>query len=258
MGVLYLISAARVDNANFDNNNLLIKVSQVGKMSGRVMSALLLIKGIESHNSRIKNIVEAELFPLRDAGVGEIRAGLSAGADFLNETAHGRALADQHLYDVFLYFSSFDENCSERLRCFADSADGLLNLEACAVIVGQEWRRMKGDGPLMVALPWRRPSGMTQEEAQTYWHDEHGALVRGRGSLRGYRQIHADESASRKLAQQLGFAMADYDGSALLHAPSIQALKDVFSRGDMQGSILEDEMRFIDHRRSTLQAFEIF
>lgn len=227
-------------------------------MFDRVMSALLLITGFESQKSRFRNIVEAELLAQSDVEVGEIRAGLSAGAEFLSETAHGKALADPHIYDAFLYFSSFDENNADRLRHFTDSADSLLNQDACAVIVGQEWRRMRGDGPLMVALPWRRPSGMTQEEAQTYWHDEHGALVRGRGSLRGYRQIHADESSTQKLAQQLGFAITDYDGAALLHAPNIQTLKDVFSRDDMQGAILEDEMRFIDHRRSSLQAFKIF
>jgi len=105
----------------------------------------------------------------------------------------------------------------------------------------------------------RRREGMSREEFQRYWREQHAPLVkRHAGTLRikRYVQTHSretdfDEAASASRGSEARF----YDGVAELWWDSLEDLAAVYSSeaGQAAGAeLLEDEQRFIDLSRSPL------
>ena len=105
----------------------------------------------------------------------------------------------------------------------------------------------------------RRREGMTREEFQHYWREEHAPLVARHAEtlrIRRYVQVHARETAlDAALAASRGAEPGVYDGVAELWWDSLEDLMAAYSSeaGQAAGAeLLEDEAKFIDLPRSPL------
>jgi uncharacterized protein (TIGR02118 family) len=105
----------------------------------------------------------------------------------------------------------------------------------------------------------RRRDGMSREEFQRYWREQHAPLVtRHAGTLRirRYVQTHAVETdLDGVLAASRSSEPSFYDGVAELWWDSLEDLVAAYSTdaGQAAGAeLLEDELRFIDLPRSPL------
>ena len=105
----------------------------------------------------------------------------------------------------------------------------------------------------------RRREGMTREEFQRYWREEHAQLVKRHAGvlrIRRYVQTHArDTDLDDALAGSRGSEPHQYDGVAELWWDSLEDLVAAYSSeaGQAAGAeLLEDERRFIDLPRSPL------
>jgi uncharacterized protein (TIGR02118 family) len=99
----------------------------------------------------------------------------------------------------------------------------------------------------------RRREGMTRDEFQRYWRNEHARLVEDHAEvlrIRRYVQTHArDTPADDALAAARGSEPRHYDGVAELWWDSVEDLLEASSSEEGQAaanSLLEDERRFID------------
>jgi uncharacterized protein (TIGR02118 family) len=99
----------------------------------------------------------------------------------------------------------------------------------------------------------RRREGMTRDEFQRYWRDEHARLVERHAEvlrIRRYVQTHARETdADAPLSGSRGSEPGEYDGVAELWWESIEDLLAASSSEEGQvaaNALLEDERRFID------------
>jgi uncharacterized protein (TIGR02118 family) len=99
----------------------------------------------------------------------------------------------------------------------------------------------------------RRREGMTRDDFQRYWRNEHARLVERHAELlriRRYVQTHArDTEADGALAASRGSEPGHYDGVAELWWDSVEDLLEASSSEEGQvaaNALLEDERRFID------------
>jgi uncharacterized protein (TIGR02118 family) len=105
----------------------------------------------------------------------------------------------------------------------------------------------------------RRRDGMTREEFQNYWREQHAPLV-GRHArtlrIRRYVQTHARETEIDEiLAASRGAPTGFYDGAAEVWWDSLEDLVEAYSTEEGQNAgaeLLEDEKRFIDLPRSSI------
>jgi uncharacterized protein (TIGR02118 family) len=115
-------------------------------------------------------------------------------------------------------------------------------------------------GVLMIKLVFmvRRREGMTQEEFQRYWREEHAGLVKRHAELLGIRryvQTHAlDTDLDDALAGSRGSEPRQYDGVAeLWESLDHLVLAATSEEGQAaQQALLEDERRFIDVANSPI------
>lgn len=105
----------------------------------------------------------------------------------------------------------------------------------------------------------RRREGMTRDEFQRYWRNEHARLVEAQADvlrIRRYVQTHARETAADgALAAARGSEPGYYDGVAELWWDSVEDLLEASSSEEGQvaaNALLEDERRFIDLPRSPI------
>ena len=105
----------------------------------------------------------------------------------------------------------------------------------------------------------RRREGITREEFQRYWKEEHAELVQRHAGLlriRRYVQTHArDTDLDDALAGSRGSEPRQYDGVAELWWDSIDDLVQAATSEEgqtAQQALLEDERRFIDLANSPI------
>jgi uncharacterized protein (TIGR02118 family) len=104
----------------------------------------------------------------------------------------------------------------------------------------------------------RRREGMTVEEFQRTWHDDHGPLVRQHAEVLGIRryvQTHGRPTPLDDALRTSREAPEAYDGVAELWFDSMDALATAAASPEglaAGAALLEDERRFIDHARSPL------
>ena len=105
----------------------------------------------------------------------------------------------------------------------------------------------------------RRREGITREEFQRYWREEHAELVQRHAGLlriRRYVQTHAhDTDLDDVLAGSRGSEPRQYDGVAELWWDSIDDLVQTATSEEgqtAQQALLEDERRFIDVANSPI------
>ena len=99
----------------------------------------------------------------------------------------------------------------------------------------------------------RRVPGMTRDEFQRYWRNEHARLVERHAEvlrIRRYVQTHLrNTDADVAISGARGSEPAQYDGMAELWWDSVEDLLAASSseQGQIAGAaLLEDEKRFID------------
>ena len=109
----------------------------------------------------------------------------------------------------------------------------------------------------------RRREGMTRDEFQRYWRNEHAQLVERHAEvlrIRRYVQTHArDTDADGALAGPRGSEPRHYDGVAELWWDSVEDLLEASSSEEGQiaaNALLEDERRFIDLPSSPIRLGE--
>jgi uncharacterized protein (TIGR02118 family) len=105
----------------------------------------------------------------------------------------------------------------------------------------------------------RRREGITREEFQRYWKEEHAELVQRHAGLlriRRYVQTHAHHTdLDDALAGSRGSEPRQYDGVAELWWDSIDDLVQTATSEEgqtAQQALLEDERRFIDLANSPI------
>jgi uncharacterized protein (TIGR02118 family) len=105
----------------------------------------------------------------------------------------------------------------------------------------------------------RRREGMTREEFQRYWREQHAALVQRHAEtlhIRRYVQVHLRETAlDEAISAPRGSQPRFYDGIAELWWDNLEDLTAAFTTEVGQAAaqeLLEDEQRFIDLPRSPL------
>jgi uncharacterized protein (TIGR02118 family) len=99
----------------------------------------------------------------------------------------------------------------------------------------------------------RRREGMTREEFQRYWREQHAPLVERHAEtlqIRRYVQVHSLETdLDDAIAAPRGSQPHLYDGVAELWWDSLEQLAAAFSSDAGRAAaseLLEDERRFID------------
>jgi uncharacterized protein (TIGR02118 family) len=104
-----------------------------------------------------------------------------------------------------------------------------------------------------------RREGMTREEFQRYWREQHAPLVKQHADtlrIRRYVQLHSrDTELDEALSASRESATRVYDGVAELWWDSLEDLVAAASTEEGQAAsaaLLEDEQRFIDLRRSVI------
>jgi uncharacterized protein (TIGR02118 family) len=105
----------------------------------------------------------------------------------------------------------------------------------------------------------RRREGMSREDFQRYWREEHAPLVRSHAEtlrIRRYIQVHTRETPlDEALTASRGAEVPAYDGVAELWWDSLEDLMAAYSTDEGQAAgaeLLEDEKRFINLPRSSL------
>jgi len=112
---------------------------------------------------------------------------------------------------------------------------------------------------IKVVFMVRRREGITREEFQRYWKEEHAELVKRHAELlriHRYVQTHArDTDLDDALAGSRGSEPRQYDGVAELWWDSIDDLVQAATGEEgqtAQQALLEDERRFIDLANSPI------
>ncbi len=115
---------------------------------------------------------------------------------------------------------------------------------------------------IKIVFALRRIPGMSREEFQRYWLEEHGPMVRAHAEalgLRRYVQSHTFPDAMHGDLRASRDAPEPFDGLAELWFDSLESLAAAMSsrEGRAAGAaLLEDERRFIDHARSPVMLAE--
>jgi uncharacterized protein (TIGR02118 family) len=103
-----------------------------------------------------------------------------------------------------------------------------------------------------------RLEGMSREDFQKYWYDEHAPLVRSVGEvlkIRRYVQCHTLNSDMNAALVESRQSPQEFDGVAELWWDSEEDLAEAMSSEEGQDAarrLVEDEAKFIDFERSPL------
>src|SRR3954451_3288089 len=151
---------------------------------------------------------------------------------------------------------SSKQACSASRELHADRRRRLPAMRACRTAT-EPGRRVRAMIKLVFTLC--RREGMSREEFQRYWREQHAPLVKRHAEalrIRRYVQTHArDTDLGEPISASRGSAPDAYDGVAELWWDSLEDLVAAYSSeaGQAAGAdLLEDERRFIDLPRSPL------
>lgn len=104
----------------------------------------------------------------------------------------------------------------------------------------------------------RRREGLSREEFQRYWLEDHAKLVAKHKDALGilrYVQVHAEGGPMTDALRKSRGAAEPYDGVAELWYESIEAMQASGANKDARAAgraLLEDEKTFIDLERSSI------
>jgi hypothetical protein len=119
-----------------------------------------------------------------------------------------------------------------------------------AAVAGEEHVIVGGDEAVLLVYALRRLSALTHEQFCDHWLNRHAEFGRRVPGLRGYRQFHADESATAAAAAAAGVGITDLDGVAEAFYADVQDFLALMATPEVAADAMEDEKRFIDHARS--------
>lgn len=103
-----------------------------------------------------------------------------------------------------------------------------------------------------------RKEGLSREEFQAYWRDQHANLVLRHAATLGihrYVQAHTLDTPFNEIVIASRNAPAEYDGVAELWWDSFESMAEHGATDDglkAAGELTEDERTFIDHTRSPI------
>lgn len=103
-----------------------------------------------------------------------------------------------------------------------------------------------------------RKQGLSRDEFQAYWRNQHAALVRKHAAtlrIRRYVQAHTLDTPFNQIIIELRGAPEEYDGVAELSWDSFDALAEAgMTEAGMAAAeeLTGDERTFIDHSRSPI------
>ncbi len=118
-----------------------------------------------------------------------------------------------------------------------------------AVLVGREIAITRGDGPIFNIMPLRRLPELTHENFMEQWFDRHATLGEGVEGVR-YRQNHVSYDETEALADKLGLDFPPMDGLTESYFDTVDAAVEILSQDSVVVDAIDDEKRFIDHKRS--------
>ncbi len=104
----------------------------------------------------------------------------------------------------------------------------------------------------------RRREGLSREEFQRYWREDHARLVKQHKDALGilrYVQVHTDYGAMTDALRKSRRADEPFDGVAELWYESIEAMQASGGNPDARAAgkaLYEDEKTFIDLERSSI------
>lgn len=109
----------------------------------------------------------------------------------------------------------------------------------------------------------KRREGLTREEFQRYWREDHAALVRRYADVLGIRryvQVHTLDTPFNEIVIDSRQAPEEYDGVAELYWDDFDAMVNAGSTEEGMAAaeaLTEDERGFIDHSRSPIFFAEV-
>ncbi|KAL9126145.1 MAG: hypothetical protein Q9217_004756 [Psora testacea] len=113
---------------------------------------------------------------------------------------------------------------------------------------------VRPDRVRMVAIIFRK-QGMSVEDFQSYWRDEHSQLFASiavvKRNLFKYEQSHYSREALEHV-QSDGVPMADFDGLATIEAASFDKLMEVFADQEYKNVVIPNEEKFMDRKRTMM------
>ncbi|MEX2228401.1 MAG: EthD domain-containing protein [Dehalococcoidia bacterium] len=101
----------------------------------------------------------------------------------------------------------------------------------------------------------RRKPGMTREQFQQYWREQHGPLVASVAEVMGikrYIQVHSRIDATRYRDATRGLMDEPYDGVAEIWFDRAAATGSREEQAAADRRLAEDEANFIDFERSSM------
>jgi hypothetical protein len=137
----------------------------------------------------------------------------------------------------------------ERPEELRQAIEGEPDVHHSALVLGREWTAVEGGGELLAAAFIRRRGDLSAAGMRWRWSHEHVTFARALG--RGYRQIHVDPVATAGANESLGFDDPGLDGIALVYFAHAHALRATRASEAVAVDATEDEVRFIDHGRSS-------
>ncbi|HRD99752.1 MAG TPA: EthD domain-containing protein [Ilumatobacteraceae bacterium] len=179
-------------------------------------------------------------------------AGIRAPDDPMANTVYG----SRWPYGGFValeYPDTEPPGLGERLSTLVGSLGEAIDPSRSAVLVGTTHRIIDGRTDVALVYLIHRIGGLTVEQYQDHWLNQHGPLAKALVPTSGYEQTHADHDGGAALASRLGFATPDFDGNATCFFDTAQDFADMLTARESSRDmnvIYEDELRFLDHDRS--------
>jgi hypothetical protein len=180
--------------------------------------------------------------------------------DPIVNTPHGREVADGPSFDAALSIGGTGvdhADLAEAVADLGDRLDELVALDRCAALAGAVHVFVRGTGPILGIMAFRRRPDLTHDEFIDYWLNHHRHLVLGTAPSDGYRQFHADPEASARAAAAAGVGLADFDGTAEARHQDTATFSTFIAQSEVSELALGDERNFVDHRRTALGLYDI-
>lgn len=161
------------------------------------------------------------------------------------------------LPDILVSLAGEDQVAVVRHFARLASEIGLGLSPASAILGARRHCILPGDGPVRLFYAISRLPGLSREQFQHYWLNQHAELGRQLIPPYSYFQSHSDDQLNTSLADATGLTVSPFDGVVALHFPDRDACDRQLGRADVNAIALEDEKKFIDHERVLMGCYRV-
>jgi hypothetical protein len=159
-------------------------------------------------------------------------------------------------FEVFFELGGPDIPLPSLVSAVAGLGDRLgstINPAQSAALVGTEHVIVPGSHPLLLVMALYRLPQWTRQQFHDFWRNDHAEEVNESvADLQGYRQFHADETATRDAAAAAGLRIDDLEGSAEGYYQDLDVFLEIMARPEVAA-----DAGFIDHSRSVMWLYEL-